>query len=108
MDDEQLDRQALLAQMQAPVTELSPDEEQAFQQWYAGHAKTLGLDPNPDSPLHFYDWRGAFRAGVTPDEAGHWPSTFKHEGHPNLIVDGLDTRDSVPIMSKFAALLRMR
>ena len=26
------------------------------------------------------------------DGLPHWPSEFKLEGHPNLIVDGVDTR----------------
>ncbi len=66
--------------------------EQEFQQWYRGIAGTQGLDPNPDAPQHFYDYRAAFEAGAGPDETGHWPSDFKREGHPNLVVGGYDTR----------------
>lgn len=77
-------------------------DEAEFGDWYHSTAlpaaKKAGveLNPNPDDPLHYYDWRGAHRAGAMPDAAGHWPSTFKRLGHPNLIVDGLDTRNGQP------------
>ena len=89
-----------------------------FEKWYAQRAKRYGLDPNPDSPLHFYDYRSAWKAGVEPDEQGHWPSNIpdgkplKLLGHPTLIVDGLDTRTGLPAdpslahqsaMARFAA-----
>jgi hypothetical protein len=63
-------------------------DERAFQRWYAGQAKRWGLNPNPDAPEQFYDYRGAYRAGATPDKTGHWPSDFKRAGHPNLVVGG--------------------
>ena len=73
-------------QVQAP-------DEQAFQQWYGSIAKKHGLSPDPDDPRHFYDYRRAFTEGVRgPDESGHFPSKFKQEGHPNLVVNGRDTR----------------
>jgi len=56
--------------------------KQTFTEWYKGHAQKWGLSPDPDDPEHFYDYRGAFKAGVEPDESGHWPSKFKKEGHP--------------------------
>jgi len=65
--------------------------EQEFQRWYAQHAKRLGLNPNPDDPQHFYDYRAAYAAGAGPDQAGHWPSKFKKQGHPNRYVGGIDT-----------------
>lgn len=68
----------------------------AFDAWYADRAKKLGLNPNPDAPEHFYDYRAAYDAGAEPDASGHWPSKFKREGHPNLIVDGRDTRTGEP------------
>lgn len=72
----------------------------AFRQWYAAQAQRWGLDPNPDDPRHFYDYRAAFRAGAAPDASGHWPSTFKREGHPQLVVDGIDTRTGQPVMPR--------
>jgi len=77
---------------------MTPEEERAFQAWYAGWAQRAGIDPNPDDPRHDYDYRAAYRAGVTPQpdptDAGrlHWPSPFKGAGHPNRYVGGVDTR----------------
>ena len=66
--------------------------EAEFQKWYAGHAAKLGLAPNPDDPQHFYDYRAAFKAGATPDVSGHWPSQFKQEGHPRMVIGGVNTK----------------
>jgi len=66
--------------------------EKKFQEWYASHAKALKLNPNPDDPRHFYNWRAAYTAGAKPDKSGHWPSTFKIEGHPRMIVGGINTK----------------
>ena len=70
--------------------------EMEFQQWYKRHADKWGLDPDPDDPQHFYDYRSAWASGAQPDDTGHLPSTFKNELHPNLIVDGKDTRTGQP------------
>lgn len=71
-------------------------QEQQFQAWYAMYASRLGINPDPDNPRHFYDWRAAYQAGAAPDSQGHWPSQFKREGHPNLIVNDIDTRTGEP------------
>lgn len=70
----------------------STTDEPAFRSWYAEQSRRYQLDPNPDAPEHFYDWRAAFRAGAKPDDSGHWPSTFKQAGHPNEVVGGFNTR----------------
>lgn len=67
-------------------------DEQRFQDWYAGHAKRLKINRNPDDPQHFYDYRAAFKAGVSPGPDGHWDSRFKIEGHPRMILDGVNTK----------------
>ena len=67
-------------------------DEDAFQKWYAVQAEKQGIDPNPDAPEHFYDYRSAYAAGAAPDEEGHWPSEFKQEGHPRMIIDGINTK----------------
>jgi hypothetical protein len=69
-------------------------DELEFRKWYDGWSRMLRLDPDPDNPQHFYDYRAAFMAGAQPTkESGwHWPSEFKIEGHPNLIVDGVNTK----------------
>src|SRR3990167_3201722 len=78
-------------------TQLDPIEERQFQRWYGNQAILLGLNLNPDDPLHRYDYRGAYRAGMGPGyDPGsgemHWPSQFKAENHPNRFVNGVDTR----------------
>ena len=86
-----------------PVVNLDnlPDKvsnpDQAFQDWYSAHAESLGLDPDPDSPLHMYDYRSAFAAGQGPDIGGHWPSQFKQPGHPNEVVGGFNTITGQPV-----------
>ena len=67
--------------------------EVRFRQWYADQARKRELNPDPDDPRQFYDYRAAYRAGAAPDESGHWPSDFKKDGHPNLIVGGFDVRN---------------
>jgi len=76
------------------LTKLEPDEEQKFKSWYKGWSDKLKLDPNPDDPRHFYDYRAAYKSGAepTPESGWHWPSQFKRDNHPNRIVDGVDTK----------------
>jgi N-acetylmuramoyl-L-alanine amidase len=61
------------------VTPLSRQEEAAFREWKAAVA--------PDDSGLDYDYRGAFKAGVMPDDAGHWPDTFKKPNHPTFSTD---------------------
>lgn len=73
------------------LTQLSPQDEEAFQQWHANAAKEYGTDPNPDSPEHHYDYRGAFKGGAQTtfypkDSRWHWPSEFKLDGHPHRFL----------------------
>jgi GNAT superfamily N-acetyltransferase len=84
------------AKFSSKRTKLSPQEENRFQGWYKQQARTAGIDPNPDNPLHKYDYRGAWKAGYKPEinsEDGlyHWPSRFKDPDHPNRFVKGVDT-----------------
>lgn len=71
-------------------------DDSEFRSWYADRARRLGLNPNPDDPRHHYDYRAAFAAGAEPDEAGHWPSQFKDDTHPNRFIGGVDTRKYDP------------
>ena len=75
-------------------------DEAEFQKWYATQVVPLGNDPNPDDYRHYYDWRAAYRAGAKPDRIGHWPSVHKREGHPNLIINGIDTRTGKRVMPR--------
>lgn len=70
---------------------LSPAEEPKFKSWYAGHVSTLAdkgqkLNPDPDAPEHFYDYRKAYLAGAAPALTEHgdyrWPDLGKLPGHP--------------------------
>lgn len=65
-------------------------EEQQFKDWYTGIAQRNRLAPDPDDPLHKYNYRYAFRAGAQPDASGHWPSDYKAADHPTRYVDGRD------------------
>ncbi|MCP4262827.1 MAG: hypothetical protein GY774_35760, partial [Planctomycetes bacterium] len=71
--------------------------ERDFLKWYKNWANISGIDPNPDNPLHKYDYRSAYRAEANPqidpgDGLYHWPSEFKFDDHPNRFVDGVDTK----------------
>lgn len=59
-------------------------DETTFQQWYKQQAAKTGINPNPDDPLHYYDFRGAYKAGKLPGADGHWSSKYKLQGHPRL------------------------
>jgi len=78
----------------ATLQQLVPSHppEREFQDWYREMSDTHDLAPNPDSPDQFYDYRSAFAAGASPDDTGHWPSTFKREGHPNMVVGGFHVK----------------
>jgi hypothetical protein len=76
---------------------LPPDQEKEFQSWYKGWSSKAGIDPNPDNPLHKYDYRAAYKAGVIPkidplDKKYHFDSRFKDDDHPNRFVNGVDTK----------------
>lgn len=74
-----------------------PISEQEFQRWYAEQVRRHGLNPNPDDPSQFYDYRAAFQAGAQPDSTQHWPSQYKRAGHPNEIVGGFNTRTGLRV-----------
>lgn len=73
-----------------PVASHPPEMD--FQRWYTDMAQQYDLNPNPDDPTQFYDYRRAMMAGASPDEGGHWPSAFKREGHPNMVVGGFNVQ----------------
>lgn len=70
----------------------TPGDEKVFRSWYARWADRTGLDPNPDAPEHHYDYRSAYMMGQAPDADLHWPSQHKGDGHPNLIINGVNTK----------------
>jgi len=77
-----------------------PKIESDFQQWYAKQARANGLDPNPDNPQHFYDYRAAFEQGQLPGADKHWDSRNKAPGHPNQFVEGENTITGQPATSQ--------
>jgi hypothetical protein len=76
--------------MGAPPMAASHVNEGEFRKWYADKAKQHDLNPDPEG--QFYDYRAAFQANASPDETGHWPSDFKREGHPNMVVGGFNVK----------------
>jgi len=67
-------------------TKLDPDREKLFQSWYKQTSKELGLDPDPDSPAHYYDYRGYYKEnGFAPMTKGqHFTDKYKLPGHPTF------------------------
>lgn len=80
------------------MTKLTPIDEDMFQKWYANLPMVSSgkMNPNPDDPQHFYDYRGAYLNGKNPNSTGHFPSKFKQMGHPRYILNGEDTTDMRP------------
>ncbi len=64
---------------------VSHPPEARFQEWM----RERGIDPRE---LEVYDFRRAMLAGAERNESGHWPSAFKRDGHPNLVVGGFNTK----------------
>lgn len=64
------------------TTKLTLPEEVRFQQWI----KDSGIK-DANEPDSYYDYRGAYKAGVKPDANQHWPDTFKQHGHPTFSVE---------------------
>ena len=69
------------------------------------YAEREGLNPDPFSPLHFYDYTAYWdEYGKMPGPGEHGDSRFKILGHPNLIVfdqgKWIDTRTGEPATQK--------
>ena len=92
---------------------INPEEEQRFQTWikslpwFSEFTKRFGKEPNLDPGQGDYDYRAAFRAGITPeiyavDNLYHWPSVgpdnkeLKAKNHPTawmndyMVITGRD------------------
>ncbi len=68
-----------------------------FNDWWDIVVGIYNYDPNPDNPLHYYDYRAAFEAGhKIPENGKHWSSRFKHDLHPNRFVSGNDPSVNKP------------
>lgn len=84
-------KQALIPQY-GGRTILADEDEGKFLKWYLPLAQKIGINPNPDDPQHFYDYRGFWKAmkvgkaarGFDPEsQEVHFPSTYKLPGHPS-------------------------
>ena len=72
----------------------SPSEDDSeFLDWYSNIAKEVNdyypdftLNPDPDSPNHYYDYRAAYEAGAKLDKEKHLPSEFKDDLHPDRYI----------------------
>ncbi len=58
-----------------------------FETWYKVWSKLSGMNPDPYDPKHYYDYLGAWKAGLRPKPGEHWPDTFKLPGHPTFSVE---------------------
>jgi|TARA_R100001530_G_scaffold53901_1_gene39795 hypothetical protein len=85
------------AQGAKPMTQLTPNREKFFQQWYLSWSKIAGLAADPDDRLHYYDYRALFKEAMTggrppqptfdkQKKAWKWPSKYKRKGHPAYYV----------------------
>lgn len=91
---------------------LTPIDEARFQNWYRdviGKRQAMGhpLNPNPDDPEHFYDYRAAFANGADMGNDGHFPSQFKKVGNSRYTLNGMNTTDEreYPTANTLADLL---
>jgi hypothetical protein len=75
--------------------------EKMFRAWYQAIVAPTGENPDPDSPTHAYDWRGAFLAGAKPkqDERGNWswPGDFAFRGREGQPGDNPNWRGGMPV-----------
>ena len=76
------------------MLELKKQEEDNFQKTYEEMATKMGLSLDPYDPKHFYDYEALYKetGKLEPNETGHFPSKYKKEGHPNMVVKGVNTK----------------
>lgn len=67
-------------------TKLSPSEESDFQEWKRNFA--------PNDSGEDYDFRGAYRAGLMPDNNGHWSDKFKKPNHKTFSNESVYAKDA--------------
>jgi hypothetical protein len=79
------------------LTKLDPEEEAKFLQDYADYSKNTGMNPNPNDPRHYYDYRGLWKdTGSLPAKGEHGDSKYKLEGHPRTYVNEQGEGSAVP------------
>lgn len=57
-----------------------------FEKWYAKTSNALDIDPNYNSPLHYYDYKGFYNkyGDVDMTKGQHFTDEFKRPGHPTF------------------------
>ena len=80
-------------------TQLSDEQEIAFQNWLVENIQKYGIDISND--LESYDLRGFWLNGGDKDEAfrqrkGHAPDTYKKPNHPTFSVESIYNSDLYP------------
>ena len=84
--EDQFDRAALMALLGVPTRPVASHPKEAdFQRWM----QEQRIDPRE---LDVYDFRAAMMSGAQRDASGHWPSDFKRDNHPSLVVGGFNTK----------------
>ena len=74
------------------TTKLTKKQEDKFQNWYKNVSYELGLDSNPDNPLHAYDYRGFWLENRNKDidytqPDFHFSDTYKKPDHPTFSIE---------------------
>lgn len=82
------------SQYQTGGFKLNRLDEMDFQDWYSRYSRATGNSPDPDDPQHHYDYRAFWKSTGGPPvyEGMHLDSRFKGLGHPDLYIEGKDTR----------------
>lgn len=92
------------------ASNLDARSEKEFKGWYKNYADELGLNPDPDDPKHFYDYRAAFLQGAEPkspidDIQQREPSESEIEYFQNnKNVSGMAAEDGNVILNPFSPL----
>ena len=68
-------------------TNLTPEEEQAYNDWVVSLSAQRGRNVSND--LYTYDLRGAFQAGEGSDWRGHMTDRFKKPNHPTFSTESM-------------------
>lgn len=84
--------QPIVLPLMRPVASHDAGEDAKLAQWMAQRQ----VDPRE---LEVYDFLSAMKAGADRDETGHWPSDFKRDNHPDLVVGGFHTRTGERVKS---------
>ena len=101
-----------------PLTKLNPTQEKDFQNWFKSWSAITEQSRNPDDPLHYYDYRAFFKAGMAGQGPTHptwndelkqwkWESKYKRKGHPAFYVRDksgkmINTKTGKPILDWFS------